>query len=176
MLFESDFSIIAAVVGLSLWVIYPPQRTILLGLDLNGGVQLILRVKTEGVEPGKRNETSRPGSADCRTARQRAWRRGACRGAVRRQRSNPGAAPGVSDVEQAKRVIKATAQLSLTWLRAVRSRAGMRRCRLTAIRSRRTSRFCRGQRPTAASGTTTFYVVHRDAAAPAPTCGTHEPR
>ena len=46
--------IILVVVGLSLWMIYPPQQTIPLGLDLNGGVQLILRVKTEGVEPGKR--------------------------------------------------------------------------------------------------------------------------
>ena len=39
--------IIAGVVVASLWAIYPPNRTIRLGLDLNGGVQLVLRVKTE---------------------------------------------------------------------------------------------------------------------------------
>ena len=49
--------IIAAVVGLSIWTIHPFQQTIPLGLDLAGGVQLILRVKTEGIEPAKRSET-----------------------------------------------------------------------------------------------------------------------
>ena len=39
--------IIAAVVALSLWAIYPPQQNIRLGLDLNGGVHLVLRVKTD---------------------------------------------------------------------------------------------------------------------------------
>ena len=39
--------IIAAVVALSLWAIYPPQQNIRLGLDLDGGVHLVLRVKTD---------------------------------------------------------------------------------------------------------------------------------
>jgi protein-export membrane protein SecD/preprotein translocase SecF subunit len=39
--------IVSAVIALSLWAIYPPQKNIKLGLDLNGGVQLVLRVKTE---------------------------------------------------------------------------------------------------------------------------------
>lgn len=39
--------IIGAVVALSLWAIYPPRETIKLGLDLDGGVQLVLRVKTD---------------------------------------------------------------------------------------------------------------------------------
>ena len=39
--------IIAAVVALSLWAIYPPKEKIKLGLDLNGGVHLVLRVNTE---------------------------------------------------------------------------------------------------------------------------------
>ena len=39
--------IIAAVVGLSLWALYPPAETIDLGLDLRGGLQLVLRVRTE---------------------------------------------------------------------------------------------------------------------------------
>ena len=39
--------LIAAVVALSLWAIYPPAETIKLGLDLKGGVHLVLRVKTD---------------------------------------------------------------------------------------------------------------------------------
>ena len=41
--------IIAAVVAWSIWTIYPPQRTIPLGLDLSGGVHLVMRVKTDEV-------------------------------------------------------------------------------------------------------------------------------
>ncbi len=41
------FIVLAAAV-LSLWAIYPPAETIKLGLDLNGGVQLLLRVDTDG--------------------------------------------------------------------------------------------------------------------------------
>jgi protein-export membrane protein SecD/preprotein translocase SecF subunit len=39
--------VIAAVVALSLWAIYPPRENVKLGLDLNGGVHLVLRVKTD---------------------------------------------------------------------------------------------------------------------------------
>jgi protein-export membrane protein SecD/preprotein translocase SecF subunit len=39
--------IVAAVVALSLWAIYPPAEKIKLGLDLKGGVHLVLRVKTD---------------------------------------------------------------------------------------------------------------------------------
>ena len=39
--------IIVAVVTLSLWAIYPPRENIKLGLDLNGGVHLVLRVDTD---------------------------------------------------------------------------------------------------------------------------------
>ena len=39
--------IIAAVVAWSIWTVYPPQRTIPLGLDLNGGLHLVMRVKTD---------------------------------------------------------------------------------------------------------------------------------
>jgi preprotein translocase subunit SecD len=38
---------IAVVVGLSVWAFYPPDQKISLGLDLKGGVHLILRVKTD---------------------------------------------------------------------------------------------------------------------------------
>src|SRR5512143_3986222 len=38
---------IAAVTGLCIWALYPPQQKIRLGLDLKGGVHLILRVQTD---------------------------------------------------------------------------------------------------------------------------------
>ncbi len=37
---------IIGVIALALWMIYPLQTSLKLGLDLNGGVQLVLRVKT----------------------------------------------------------------------------------------------------------------------------------
>lgn len=39
--------IIAAVTGLSIWAVYPPQQKVRLGLDLKGGVHLVLRVQTD---------------------------------------------------------------------------------------------------------------------------------
>jgi preprotein translocase subunit SecD len=39
--------IIAAVIGLSVWSFYPPSQKVALGLDLKGGVYLVLRVKTD---------------------------------------------------------------------------------------------------------------------------------
>jgi protein-export membrane protein SecD/preprotein translocase SecF subunit len=41
--------IVAAVVAWSVWTMYPPQQTIPLGLDLNGGLHLVMRVKTDDV-------------------------------------------------------------------------------------------------------------------------------
>ena len=39
--------IIAAVIGLSVWSFYPPGQKVRLGLDLKGGVYLVLRVNTD---------------------------------------------------------------------------------------------------------------------------------
>ncbi len=39
--------VIIGVIALSLWMLYPIQDSLKLGIDLNGGVQLVLRVKTE---------------------------------------------------------------------------------------------------------------------------------
>ncbi len=39
--------VIIGVIALSLWMIFPVQTSLKLGLDLNGGVQLVLRVKTD---------------------------------------------------------------------------------------------------------------------------------
>src|SRR4029450_4313142 len=39
--------LIAVVIGLSIWSFYPPETKIKLGLDLKGGVHLVLRVHTD---------------------------------------------------------------------------------------------------------------------------------
>ena len=39
--------IILGVVGLAIWSFYPPDQKVKLGLDLKGGVQLVLRVQTD---------------------------------------------------------------------------------------------------------------------------------
>ena len=39
--------LIAIVIGLSVWAFYPPDQKVKLGLDLKGGVHLVLRVKTD---------------------------------------------------------------------------------------------------------------------------------
>jgi preprotein translocase subunit SecD len=39
--------LIVVVVGLSTWAFYPPQQKVRLGLDLKGGVHLVLRVRTD---------------------------------------------------------------------------------------------------------------------------------
>jgi preprotein translocase subunit SecD len=39
--------VILAVIGLSIWSFYPPQEKVNLGLDLRGGVHLVLRVQTD---------------------------------------------------------------------------------------------------------------------------------
>jgi preprotein translocase subunit SecD len=156
--------IIAVVVGLSLWMIYPPQQTIPLGLDLNGGVQLILRVKTEAVEPGKRNETV---DQAVQIVERRVNELGVAEPVVARYGDNDRILvqlPGVSDVEQAKRVIKATAQLSLTLVES--GPFSSRDAALQTYGNQVPANLEILPGPTAdgASGTTTFYVVHRDAA------------
>ena len=39
--------VIAGVVGLSVWAFYPPEQKVRLGLDLKGGVHLVMRVQTD---------------------------------------------------------------------------------------------------------------------------------
>jgi len=44
---QSRAAIIVAVIALSIWAFYPPGQKINLGLDLKGGVHLVLRVQTD---------------------------------------------------------------------------------------------------------------------------------
>src|SRR2546425_7154850 len=41
------FALVAAVVAISIWYLYPPKKTINLGLDLQGGIHLMLGVEAD---------------------------------------------------------------------------------------------------------------------------------
>ena len=111
---------IIAVIALSLWFIYPVQDSLKLGLDLNGGVQLVLRVKAgealarqpqSGLTPDDIVEQA------MRTIERRVNDLGVAEPVIARYTAADQILvelPGVADVDRAKQVIKSTAQLRLT--------------------------------------------------------------
>jgi len=107
--------IIAAVAALSLWAIYPPDKNIKLGLDLNGGVHLVLRVKMKpGTPDAVRGDTVEQA---LRTIERRVNELGVAEPVVARYREDDQILvqlPGVADVDRAKQIIRSTAQLRLT--------------------------------------------------------------
>ena len=108
--------VIIGVIALSLWVIYPIQRSLKLGLDLNGGVQLVLRVKTDDqlIAAERRDEVVEQAM---RTIERRVNELGVAESEIARYLAADQIIvqlPGVADVERAKQIIKSTAQLRLT--------------------------------------------------------------
>ena len=117
--------VIAAVVALSVWAIYPPDQKIKLGLDLKGGVHLVLRVKTEDA---LQRQTQATGTALNDLRRETVQQ---ALNTIERRVNELGVAepvvalygdgdrilvqlPGVDEVERAKQIISTTAQLRLT--------------------------------------------------------------
>jgi len=45
--FSVRIGLVVAVVLISIWYLYPPRKTINLGLDLQGGIHLVLGVEAE---------------------------------------------------------------------------------------------------------------------------------
>jgi SecD/SecF fusion protein len=107
--------IIIGVIALSIWMIYPIQSALKLGLDLNGGVQLVLRVKTDPrMPPAQRDEIVEQA---LRTIDRRVNELGVTEPVIMRYTAADQILvelPGVSDVDRAKQIIKSTAQLRLT--------------------------------------------------------------
>jgi protein-export membrane protein SecD/preprotein translocase SecF subunit len=117
--------VIAAVVALSVWAIYPPDQKIKLGLDLKGGVHLVLRVKTDDA---LQRQTQTTGTAlndlrretveqALRTIERRVNELGVAEPVVARYGDDDRILvqlPGVDEVERAKQIISTTAQLRLT--------------------------------------------------------------
>ena len=155
---------IIGVIALSLWTLYPPRDSLKLGLDLNGGVQLVLRVKTETVPDESREEVVEQA---LRTIERRVNELGVSESVVARYTGRDRILvqlPGVSDVEQARRVIQSTAQLRLTLVdrgpfesedAALAAYNGALPAELEILP---------GKAPTANAADTTFYIVHRDPA------------
>jgi len=103
--------VILAVVVLSVWAIYPPRDRIKLGLDLHGGVHLVLRVKTDAAS---REETVRQAMA---VIERRVNELGVSEPVIARYTEADQILvqlPGVADVDRAKQIIKSTSQLRLT--------------------------------------------------------------
>jgi SecD/SecF fusion protein len=111
---NSRIIILAAVVAASLWAIYPPKETIKLGLDLNGGVHLVLRVKTdEALHLDTRDAVEQARH----TIERRVNELGVAEAVVAQYTTDDQILvqlPGVTDVDRAKQIIKSTAQLRLT--------------------------------------------------------------
>jgi SecD/SecF fusion protein len=112
--------VIIGVIALSLWFIYPVQESLKLGLDLNGGVQLVLRVKTnealarQGASPTTPDELV---AQAMRTIERRVDELGVAEPVITRYTAADQILvqlPGVADVDRAKALIKSTAQLRLT--------------------------------------------------------------
>ena len=106
--------VIAAVAAASAWTIYPPRDTIKLGLDLKGGAHLVLRIKGDPGPTEIREQTIEQAQ---RTVERRVNELGVAESVVARYGDGDQILvqlPGVADVEQAKQIIKSTAQLRLT--------------------------------------------------------------
>jgi protein-export membrane protein SecD/preprotein translocase SecF subunit len=110
--------IIIAVVVACLWAIVPPREKIKLGLDLNGGVHLVLRVKTDKALQLHPQLTADEIVAQAReTIERRVNELGVSEAVVARYTERDQILvelPGVEEVERAKEIIKSTAQLRLT--------------------------------------------------------------
>src|SRR5919109_1784586 len=105
-------AMVAAVIALCVWLVYPPKETIKLGLDLNGGAQLVLRVKVN--DPARVTATVQDAIA---TIERRVNALGVAEATVARYGQDDQILvelPGVADVERAKQIIKSTSQLRLT--------------------------------------------------------------
>ena len=146
--------VIAAVVALSVWAIYPPDQKIKLGLDLKGGVHLVLRVKTDEALQ-RQTQASATALNDLRrdtvqqalrTIERRVNELGVAEPVVARYGEadrDPRAAPWRRRrrAREADHQVDRAAPADARRARAI-SRAARPRCRRMATRCRRTSRCC----------------------------------
>ena len=111
---------IIGVIALSFWFVYPLQDSLKLGLDLNGGVQLVLRVKADEAllrQPQAGVTRDDIVTQALRTIERRVNELGVAEPVIARYTQADQILvelPGVADVDRAKQVIKSTAQLRLT--------------------------------------------------------------
>lgn len=110
--------IIITVVLACLWAIVPPREKIKLGLDLNGGVHLVLRVKTDkALQLHPQLKADEVVEQARQTIERRVNELGVSEAVVARYTERDQILvelPGVAEVDRAKQIIKSTAQLRLT--------------------------------------------------------------
>ncbi len=102
--------IIVAAVAFSLWKVYPPQERINLGLDLQGGMQLLLQVETEKLpEESRADATERA----VEIIRNRIDEFGVREPVISKQGRNQIVVqlPGITDRNRAKEIVGKTAHL-----------------------------------------------------------------
>ena len=52
------FSLIAVLVIVAIWTLYPPNKTLKPGIDLAGGTSLIYEIDTQGLTPDEKRDLS----------------------------------------------------------------------------------------------------------------------
>jgi len=108
--FKWKVLLIVLVVAFSIWKVYPPQENINLGLDLQGGMQLLLEVDIEKIpEEGREDATERV----VEIIRNRIDELGVREPVISKQGRNQVVVqlPGVTDRERAKDIVGRTAHL-----------------------------------------------------------------
>ena len=102
--------LILIVIGLSVWQVWPPQEKIHLGLDLQGGMQLLLKVDLNKVPPeGRKDATDRV----VEIIRNRIDQLGVREPIISKQAKDEVVVqlPGITDRERAKEIVGKTAHL-----------------------------------------------------------------
>ncbi|MBI2166694.1 MAG: protein translocase subunit SecD [Candidatus Omnitrophica bacterium] len=102
--------LIIAIVGFSLWKVYPPQEKIHLGLDLQGGMQILLRVELEKVPAEAREDAT---DRVVEIIRNRIDEFGVREPTITKQAKDLVVVqlPGITDRERAKEIVGKTAHL-----------------------------------------------------------------
>lgn len=102
--------LIIAVVALSIWKAYPPQEKINLGLDLQGGMQLLLQIETEKVPVEHREDAT---DRVVEIIRNRIDELGVREPVITKQGKDKVVVqlPGITDRDRAKEIIGKTAHL-----------------------------------------------------------------
>lgn len=102
--------LIVAVIAFSIWKVYPPQEKIRLGLDLKGGMQILLRVELEKIPADAREDAT---NRVVEIIRNRIDQLGVTEPLITKQAKDLVVIqlPGITDRERAKEIVGRTAHL-----------------------------------------------------------------
>ncbi len=102
--------LIVGIVAFSVWRLYPPQKKIHLGLDLQGGMQILLRVQLDKVPPEARKDST---DRVVEIIRNRIDEFGVAEPVITKEAKDLVVVqlPGITDRERAKEIVGKTAHL-----------------------------------------------------------------